>query len=194
MHCAAQVTLADGRVLVVGGQANATHIGINVTSIFNPLTNTWSRGADMHYKRWYPTMTTMADGRAFVSSGDDGTGARVDVPEIYDPATDTWTTTTAKPQGLYPFTYQLPDGRLYEAGTRTNTNFFDPAASRWTAGPTAPFGSSSYAESGAMYAPGKILRAGGGDPAIARTAGHRHDGGDPALGGDRPDGLPPPAA
>ena len=69
MHCAAQVTLADGRVLVVGGQNDATHIGINVTSIFNPLTNTWSRGADMAYRRWYPTLTTMADGRALVVLG-----------------------------------------------------------------------------------------------------------------------------
>ena len=93
-HCAAQVTLADGRILVVGGQNNATHIGINVTSIFDPLTQTWSRGADMAKARWYPTLTTMADGRALVVSGDDGTGARVDLAEIYDPATDTWSPTT----------------------------------------------------------------------------------------------------
>ena len=28
---------------------------------------------------------------------------------------------------------------------------------------------SAYSESGAMYAPGKIFRAGGGDPAMAET-------------------------
>jgi len=168
-HCAAQVTLADGRILVVGGQNNATHVGINVTSIFDPLTQTWSRGADMAKARWYPTLTTMSDGRALVVSGDDENGARVDLAEIYDPATDTWTPTTPKTAGLYPFMYQLPDGRMYEAGTKTTTSFFDVQTGKWSAGPTAPFGSSAYSESGAMYEPGKILRAGGGDPAMART-------------------------
>jgi PKD repeat protein len=169
VHCAAQVTLADGRVMVVGGQNVGTHIGIPTTSIFNPVTGTWSRGADMAYARWYPTLTTMADGRAFVSSGDDQNKARVDTPEIYDPATDRWTSTTPKSQGLYPFTYQLPSGKLYEAGTKTSTSFFDATTGTWSGGPTAKFGSASYSESGAMYAPGKILRAGGGDPAMNRT-------------------------
>jgi hypothetical protein len=45
------------------------------------------------------------------------------------------------------------------AGTGTVTN-----------GPTAPFSTSGYSESGVMYAPGKILRAGGGDPAQAQAA------------------------
>ena len=125
IHCGAQVTLADGRVMVVGGQNGGTHIGIPTTSIYNPLTNTWSRGADMAYGRWYPTLTTMADGRTFVSSGDDEGKARVDTPEIYDPVADRWTSTTPRSQGLYPFTYQMPNGKLYEAGTKTSTAFFD---------------------------------------------------------------------
>src|SRR5215211_5948530 len=49
IHCAGQVTLADGRVLVVGGQNIDTHIGIKVTSIFDPVTSTWTRGADMAF-------------------------------------------------------------------------------------------------------------------------------------------------
>jgi PKD repeat protein len=169
IHCGGQVTLADGRVLVVGGQLVDPHIGIKVTSIFDPVTNTWTRGSDMAYERWYPTVTTMADGRVFVGSGDDAQRNRVDVPEIYDPKTDTWTPTTPKLQGLYPFIYQLPNGKLYEAGTKTSTSTYDPATAKWSSGPTAPFGSSAYSESGAMYAPGKILRAGGGDPAMNRT-------------------------
>jgi PKD repeat protein len=168
-HCAGQVTLADGRVLVVGGQLGTPHVGIKITSIFDPTTNTWSRGSDMNYERWYPTATTMADGRVFVTSGDDANGTRVQTPEIYDPTTDTWTTTTPKLQGLYPFMYQLSNGKLFQAGTTTTTAYYDPATARWSAGPTAPFGSHAYSESGAMYGAGKILRAGGGDPATNRT-------------------------
>jgi PKD repeat protein len=170
VHCASQVTLADGRVLVAGGQMGSTHIGIPVTSIFSPLTNTWSRGADMAYSRWYPTLTTLPDGRALVVSGDSETGARIDTPEIYDPVADTWTPKAKKLMSLYPFMYVLPNGKVYEAGTKTTTSFFDASgAGSWSSGPTALFGSSSYSESGATYAPGKILRAGGGDPAINRT-------------------------
>ena len=177
LHCAAQVTLADGRVMIVGGQNVNTHIGIPVTAIFDPVSETWTRGADMRFARWYPTLTLMADGRALVSSGDQGTAGRVDTPEIYDPATDTWTD-AAKPvntQYLYPFLYQLPGGTVFEAGTRAQTQFFDPLGGTdglgsWTAGRVAPFGTDSYSESGAMYAPGKIVRAGGGDPAQAETA------------------------
>src|SRR5919107_710054 len=163
-HCAGQVTLSDGRVLVVGGQNVNTHIGIKVTSIFDPVTSTWSRGSDMAKARWYPTVTTLADGRALVTSGDDQTGTRVDTPEIYDPASNTWKNVTAKTLGLYPFMYQLPNGKVYQAGTKTSTSNLDVAGSggagTWSTGPAAPFGSSGYAESGAMYAPGKILRAG----------------------------------
>jgi PKD repeat protein len=170
VHCASQVTLADGRVLIAGGQNGVIHDGIAVTSIFNPLTNTWTRGGDMAYSRWYPTLTTLPDGRALVTSGDATTGTRIDVPEIYDPATDTWTPKASRPQGLYPFMYVLPNGRVYEAGTGTATASFDPSGGgSWSPGPAARFGSSAYSESGAMYAPGKILRAGGGDPAMNRT-------------------------
>jgi PKD repeat protein len=170
VHCASQVTLADGRVLVAGGQNGVIHDGLPVTSIFNPLTSTWTRGADMAYARWYPTLTTLPDGRALVTSGDTTTGTRIEVPEIYDPATDTWTPKASKPQLLYPFMYVLPDGRIYEAGTDTSTAYFNPSGGgSWSPGPTAKFGSSAYSESGAMYAPGKILRAGGGDPAMDRT-------------------------
>ena len=170
VHCASQVTLADGRLLVAGGQMGSPHIGIPVTSIFNPLTNSWSRGADMAYSRWYPTLTTLPDGRALVTSGDAVSGTRIDTPEIYDPVNDTWTPKATKQLGLYPFMYVLPNGKVYEAGTNTTTSYFDPSGGgSWSSGPTAKFGSSSYSESGATYAPGKILRAGGGDPAMNRT-------------------------
>jgi PKD repeat protein len=170
VHCASQVTLRDGRVLVVGGQNGVIHDGLSVTSIFDPLTNTWTRGADMAYARWYPTLTTLPDGRALVTSGDATTGTRIEVPEVYDPATDKWTPQASRSQLLYPFMYVLPSGLVYEAGTGTGTAYFNPAGGgSWSPGPTAKFGSSAYSESGAMYEPGKILRAGGDDPATNRT-------------------------
>lgn len=173
LHCAGQATLADGRVIVTGGQMGATHVGIPVTAIFDPATRTWTNARPMGRSRWYPTTTTMADGRVLVTSGDDEHEARVNVPELYDPATDTWTSLPGldRRQGLYPLMFLLPDGRAYESGPNTTTKIFDVAGTGTMAnGPRAPFSTSGYSESAVMYAPGKILRAGGGDPAQAQAA------------------------
>lgn len=172
LHCAGQTTLADGRVMVIGGQNGATHNGIAVNAIFDPFTNSWSEGAPMAYDRWYPTATTLPDGRVLATSGDRPDGTRATIPEIYDPATNSWAQLTGanREQGLYPLMYVLPDGRLYEAGTFNQTYFLNTATQAWSNGPLNSFGSEAYAESSVMYAPGKILRAGGGDPAFASAA------------------------
>jgi len=167
LHCASQASLADGRVIVAGGQGHATHVGIQVTAIFDAYTNNWIRGQEMSFGRWYATLLALDDGRVLASSGDDGTKERVLVSEIYDPVADTWTLVDGSTRDtlLYPFMYQLPDGRIFEAGAKKSTAFLDINGGGWTDGPTNSFGSSGYSESSCMYRPGKILRAGGGKPA-----------------------------
>jgi hypothetical protein len=179
LHCAAQTQLADGRILVAGGVIESPHDGITVTAIFDPATYTWTNAAPMHYARWYGTSTTLPDGRVLVTSGDiAATGGRALIPEVYDPVADTWTllpATASKDLGLYPQMFVLPNGKAYDAGTKASTYVLDvdsasPGYGKWANGPTNAFGSSGYAESSAMYAPGKIIRSGGGDPSIANAA------------------------
>ena len=173
LHCAGHSTLADGRVIVIGGVDGDPHNGIKVTALFDPVSQTWTRGADMAQFRWYPSTTTLADGRVLATSGDAPDGSRALVPEVYDPATDDWTQLTgaSRDQSLYPHMYVLPNGRPYEAGPKVSTYQLDlSGGGSWSSGPAAPFSTAGYSESSAMFAPGKILRAGGGDPAWARTA------------------------
>lgn len=173
LHCGAQATLADGRTIALGGVNVTPHIGTRVTGLFDPWSNTWTQGALMNYARWYGTATTLSDGRVLMSSGDDQNTDRVLLPEVYDPILNTWTVLSgaSRSQTLYPFMYLLPSGKVFEAGTKTSTGLLSLSGSgSWTSGPTNSFGSSGYSECGAMYAPGKILRAGGGDPAIANTS------------------------
>ncbi len=173
IHCSGQSTLADGRVVVLGGQIGTeeTHFGIPVTALFDPFTNTWSRGADMIYPRWYPISTTLADGRVLSTSGDIRVGERAPHPEVYDPATNTWTklpVTRTPKEPLYPFMYVLPNGRVFEGGPTARTWLLNPAGTGfWTEGPRSDHSTASYSESGAMYAPGKILRAGGDEDLTA---------------------------
>ena len=70
VFCAGFTNLPDGRVLLAGGDI-ATHVGTNTGRIFNPLTNTWSATPNMTQGRWYPTLTTLADGRILVAVGRD---------------------------------------------------------------------------------------------------------------------------
>jgi YVTN family beta-propeller protein len=174
LHCAAQATAADGRIVVLGGQGSATHVGIPVTAFFDAFTNTWTSGTDMHHGRWYGSVTTLPDGRILATSGDDESTNRVLVPEIYDPDTDTWTQlpgATRSSLALYPFIYVLPDGRIFEAGTKSSTYFYDVAgAGSVIDGPQNSWGTNGYSESGCMYRPGQIIRMGGGDPALTQAA------------------------
>jgi PKD repeat protein len=173
LHCAGQSVLADGRVIVVGGQNGAPHIGTTVTSIFDPYSGTWTQGPDMSYFRWYATSTTLADGRVLATSGDAPDGTRATIPEIYDPVANTWTklTSASRSQSLYPLMFVLPDKRVFEAGPGSSTAILDTTGTgSWTAGPTNAYATNGYSESAVMYAPGKIIRAGGGDPAINRVS------------------------
>ncbi len=173
LHCAGNAQLADGRVVVLGGQNGGTHIGTSVTALFDSTTETWSQGASMAYSRWYPSVTALADGRVLATSGDDANGNRITTPEVYNPSTDSWIQLTGavRNQGLYPQMYVLPNGKVYEAAPGAATAILDPSGTgSWTPGPTNAWGTNGYSESSVMYEPGKILRVGGGDPAIARTA------------------------
>ncbi|MGH8573642.1 MAG: galactose oxidase-like domain-containing protein, partial [Gammaproteobacteria bacterium] len=72
---------------------------------------------------------------------------------------------------LYPFMFVIPNGEVYEAGDNAQTWRLNLAgAGSWTAGPTNVFGSSGFSGSATTYRPGKIIRSGGNDPAIARAA------------------------
>jgi len=66
LHCAGQSTLADGRVIVIGGVIGSPHNGTRITSLFDPVSQTWTRGTDMAYERWVerlaPTVGSLVAG------------------------------------------------------------------------------------------------------------------------------------
>ena len=62
-----------------------THIGIAVTALFDSATETWTQGAPMAYMRWYPTVTTLGDGKVLSTSGDDANGDRILHPRALRP-------------------------------------------------------------------------------------------------------------
>jgi Galactose oxidase-like, Early set domain/Bacterial Ig domain/Galactose oxidase, central domain len=165
VFCSAHVNLADGRVLVAGGDGVTTQ-GSAEATIFDPVTNTWSRLPNMRFARWYPTATELGDGRVVMISGQDSGSTWVDTPEIYDPVANTWTaltgvSTSQVHEPEYPLSYLLPSGKIFTIAPVVGKSFvLDPIAKTWGAvgGTTLQNGSA------AMYLPGKILHTGGGSP------------------------------
>ena len=84
MFCNGMVVLPDGRPFINGGtlQYDPFH-GQPKSSIFDPSTNTFTDVQNMAHGRWYPTVTTLGDGRVMTFSGANETGATDKAVEIY---------------------------------------------------------------------------------------------------------------
>ena len=163
LFCSGHALLSDGRVLIVGGYGGSGNsIGIANAEIFDPTANSWTKVPNMSYKRWYPTATTLSDGRVLVTAGWQTTDhTNAGIPEIYDPTTNTWTklVNANNPFETYPFIYLLPNGTLVHVGGSeyaTVTETLNLSTQSWTTvdGRIIDGGSS------AMYLPGKIVKAG----------------------------------
>ena len=163
LFCSGHSALADGRILVVGGYGESgTKLGIPNAEIFDPSTNKWAVLPKMAYSRWYPSATTLSDGRVLVTGGWQTTEhTNAGTPEIYDPIANTWTQLTSanNPFETYPFIYMLSDGRLVHVGGSeyaTVTDILDLTTNSWSlVDPNITDGGSS-----AMYLPDKIVKAG----------------------------------
>jgi hypothetical protein len=163
LFCSGHAALPDGRILVVGGYGgSSSKFGIPDAEIFDPAMNTWTTIPKMAYSRWYPTATTLSDGRILVTAGWQTTNnTNAGIPEIYNPVANTWTqlTNANNPFETYPFLFTLADGRVIHVGGSeyaTNTDILDINAQTWTVV------DSRMADGGsaAIYLPGKIMKAG----------------------------------
>jgi hypothetical protein len=160
-------------------------VGIPDSTLFDPVTQTWTAGPTMSQARWYPTATSLPNGKVLAVSGaqncptcGDPNGSHAGialVPEIYDPQTNTWSRLDAASlsQPLYPHMHLLPDGRVLFVGSQEDpvtTRALDLNTQTWTVvDPTVTDGGSSV-----MYRPGQILKTGSGRnpdyPAAAAAA------------------------
>jgi Domain of unknown function (DUF1929)/Bacterial Ig domain len=162
LFCAGQAVLADGRIMVIGGTKTDGGLGVNNITTFDWHNETWGELTPMNFRRWYATGTALGDGKVLVTSGDDkDANDVVEVPEIYSPATNTWTSLTAAKfyMPVYPFIYQLPDGRIVHLGGSeqpTASQVLDLSTNQWTTIDSRVIDGGSIAN----YAPGRFIKAG----------------------------------
>jgi hypothetical protein len=120
----------------------------------------------MRNGRWYPTLTTLANGQVLAISGGDTVAALNVLPEVYVPGTNKWRTLTSAARSVpyYPMMFLAPDGTVFNAGPDQATAFLNTSGSgSWIPGPSRLFGWRDYG-SAVMYDAGKILVVGGGTP------------------------------
>lgn len=168
LFCAGSTFLSNGGLLVAGGHI-LDGLGLPNTNIFNFNNNTWTVKQPMALGRWYPTITTLANGDAVALGGTDQNGATVLIPEVYQAASGTWRRLTSASAWLpyYPRTFLAPNGRIFYAGEMQGTSYLNTAGTgSWTFVANRVVGGRDYG-SAVMYQPGKILYMGGGDPPTA---------------------------
>lgn len=179
MFCNGMVVLPDGRPFVMGGtlQYDPFH-GELKTSAFDPATGSFADLESMAHGRWYPTATTLGDGRVMVFSGLTEAGGTNTAVEIYTVGTG-WSPQYGAPwtPPLYPRMHLLPNGMVFYSGATTGSHLFDPSTQTWTLNiATTNFsGTRTYGTSVLMpltpangYKP-RIIIMGGGNPATATT-------------------------
>jgi hypothetical protein len=79
--------LADGRILVAGGTSGAS------AEVFDGPSNRWTATAPMKRSRSGHRAVRLSSGRVLVAGGGEGA-------EVYDPATNTWSSTGALPTAV----------------------------------------------------------------------------------------------
>ncbi|KAF2760457.1 galactose oxidase [Pseudovirgaria hyperparasitica] len=186
MFCPGLSMDSTGRFIVTGGNDAAK------TSIYDPRTNQWQKGAEMNVPRGYQSSATLSNGNVFTLGGSWSGGHEVDKDgEVYNIKSNTWTklpgarvapTMTHDHGGRYrsdnhQWFFAWSNGNILHAGPSAAMNWIG------TSGQGSINGAGNRAQDGdsmngiaAMYdAPaGKILTAGGaanyqGDNAHARA-------------------------
>ncbi|KAI8613807.1 hypothetical protein BC830DRAFT_1169954 [Chytriomyces sp. MP71] len=142
--CAGHAQMADGGVYVIGGDRQSstpTHdasknanvsepddqtflfYGINRVRTFS-LEKGWDESYEMSTERWYPTVVTMGDGDAFITSGSKKNLVFEDLsntnnptyefyPRRYKDAITSSILDWAFPHNLYPVAFQMPSGKVF---------------------------------------------------------------------------------
>jgi hypothetical protein len=167
LFCAGHTLMPDGRLMVSGGH-KADDTGIDVTNFFS-ADGAWEKEQNMAYGRWYPTVTVLPDGRVLTMAGRDENGDIVRIPEIWE--TGRWVELPGASDvevPYYPRNFVAPDGRIFMAGERIMSRWFEVDGSgvgggrgRWIDGPLHILRKNRDYGTAAMYEPGKILYAGG---------------------------------
>lgn len=131
----------DGKIYAIGGRNDNTIF--STTQQYNPATNQWTNKAPMPTPR-FSFAITASNGKIYCIGGiatlnfyQVGGGFTLsNVTEVYDPATDTWTTGASMPQAS-DGKATIVNGEIYVMSARSNPNLnlnqaYNPSTNQWS--------------------------------------------------------------
>lgn len=165
MFCAGFAHLPDGTPFLAGGNLDQYLDGTNTIHFFNQTNNSWSLGPFMTQgRRWYPSVTPLANGEMLVTSG------RVNTPEVYTTSGTLRTLSNATlSMSLYPWLQAAPNGQAFYFGPAQTMRYLNTNGSgSWASVGTRDSNFRDYG-SYAMYDIGKIVASGGDGDSTKKT-------------------------
>jgi hypothetical protein len=154
--------LADGRVLVVGGEDSAEFMPLADAEAYDETTASFTQAGSMLEERWGHTTTLLADHQVLVVGG--GTASA----ELYDPVSDSFTATGTTTGNRVEHTATLlGDGRVLIAGggrralgrPLASAELLDPVSGTFDT--TGPMVERRAGHTATLLPDGRVLVAGG---------------------------------
>ena len=143
------VAVVDGKIYAIGGSTVGTNLGsyrdggvVAVNEVYDPTTNTWNTKTPMPTPRAY-FATAVYQNKIYCIGGFTKVNTTnggylqqaTNVNEVYDPATDTWSTKSPMPTARAYLQANAVDGKIYLLGGRDNAALneaYDPVNDSWT--------------------------------------------------------------
>lgn len=114
--------VVDRRIYVPGGKIRLDPPDcVPTVEVYDPATDTWTQASDMPGAR-LDHSASVVDGKMYIIGGGDVTKGldhavgQSRIVNVYDPATDTWTTAADRPTSIGGHTAAVVDGKIYTIG------------------------------------------------------------------------------
>jgi hypothetical protein len=158
------VVLTNGKVLVSGGVSTGNVI-LSSAELYDPTAGTWSSAGSLSVARAAHTATLLPNGKVLVTGGCTALpcSPATAVSELYDPTSNSWTTTgSLNTARSFHTAVLLKTGNVLAvggAGPLSSCELYSPTTGTWTNAASTNAG--RYLNTTTLLADGKVLVAGG---------------------------------
>jgi len=141
------IAVCQNKIYVIGGETDEGYTGAN--EVYDPLTDTWETRTPMPTVR-ADLSANVVDDKIYLIGGTEiyGYGAwprAINVTEVYDPQTDSWTTKTPIPTAVGGYASAVVDNQIYVIGSigwgepSSGINqIYSPETDTWALGSSLP--------------------------------------------------------
>ncbi|MCW4023651.1 MAG: hypothetical protein NWF01_01270 [Candidatus Bathyarchaeota archaeon] len=156
----------ENKIYCVGGMGE-----VQANFVYNTKTDSWASIADLPIPVWY-ICANIVDGKLYVMGGqlnNASTGYSTNANQVYNIATDSWTTATPLPKATQSYVSTVINGKIWVIGIHNehkiagDMQIYDPVNDSWAIKSGAWNPSSSGVLTSGVFAPQRFYQLGGTD-------------------------------